>query len=107
MFFGVCVATTVVAVSDGEGGVACDAFVVLAPTASAAERVFESDTILLASLGAESALCAPSDMVGGDVVDAIVLHCKMFKSGKLVFSSVDALGLLSLELLMGKIRDTN
>lgn len=93
--------------SDGEGGAACDAFVVLAPTASAAARVFESDTILLASLDAESALCAPSEMVGGKAVDAFVVHCEMFKKGKLESSSEDALGWLSLELLMGKIRDTN
>lgn len=66
-----------VCVADGEGGTACDAFVMPALIACGAERVFESETILLASHGADSALCAPSEMFGGNVVDAFAfLHCK-------------------------------
>lgn len=73
------------ATADDDGCVVGDAFVVLADAAVAEPSVFESETVLLASLGAESALCAPSEMVVGNcwcfdiVVDAFALHCKIWR----------------------------
>lgn len=83
------VAAVLVVAVDADGNGACDAFVMLALAAAAVERVFESDAILLPSI-AESALCAPSEIVGNCwcfnfVVDAFVLHCKIFNRSDLIW----------------------